>query len=426
MNAPYSASPSPRLGRLRRLGACLAAFVAAWVVAGAAAPPSEASAPDVVTLKDGKKLEGRVVRDTSREVVVRVGSQERKASAQDVVSVSSAARKLKEALAIWERLSPANTAAVAELARECRAFGLDAEARLFALYGLTIAPTDETLHLFAGHEKRGETWFVRNGLRREAFAKRFERTLDWSEAWVFDTTHFVVRCNLTLRDAVTCAIELELFYRAFLSWFAEDLPLYEPGARMKANVYANNAEYPEGGGRSAYFETGPNVLHVNASAGLELGALIHEATHQLLHNTASNTKASLGAIPAWLDEGLAEYMAACREGVGSRATYSKGKPNREHFALHRGTDKPYDLSRVLTMDHGDFMASSNAALKYSQAYTLVHFCLHGGGDEQRERFVDFFQRAYAGKSSATAFKDAMAIKDKAFESAWREYVAHEG
>lgn len=390
-----------------------------------------ASAPDVVTLKDGKRLEGRVVRDTSKEVIVRVGSSDRRASADEVLSVSSAARKLKEALELWERLSPANTAAVAELARECKVVGLDAESRLFALYGLTIAPTDGALHELAGHEKRGETWFVRDGAKREAFAKRFERTLGWGDAWQLDSTHFEVRCNLPLRDAVTCAIELELFYRVFFAWFAEDLPLYEPSARMKANVYANSAEYPEGGGRSAYFETVPNMLHVNASAGLELGALIHEATHQLLHNTSSNTKASLGAIPAWLDEGLAEYMAACREGIGSRAAYSKGKPNRAHFALHRQaldrpSDKPYDLSRMLAMDHGDFMASSNSALKYSQAYTLVHFCLHGGGDEQRGRFFDFFRRAYAGKSSMTAFKDAMVVKEKELEAAWGEYVTNEG
>lgn len=412
-------------------GLRLAAALFLGLLAGAAPARTAHRSADLVTLKDGKQLEGRVVRDTSREVVVRVGSNDRRVSADEVVSISSAARKLKDALGLWERLGPANTTAVTELARECRAFGLDPEARLFALYGLTIAPLDEALHQFVGHEKRGETWFVRDGAKREAFAKRFERKLDWGEAWELDTTHFAVRCNLTLRDAVTCAIELELFYRAFLTWFAEDLPLYEPSARMKANVYANSAEYPEGGGRSAYFETAANVLHVNASAGLELGALIHEATHQLLHNTSSNTKASLGAIPAWLDEGLAEYMAACREGIGSRAAYSKGKPNRDHFARHRqalqsSSEKPYDLSRVLSMNHGDFMASSNSALKYSQSYTLVHFCLHGGGDEQRERFFDFFRRAYAGKSSMSVFKDAMVIKEKELESAWREYVTNEG
>lgn len=385
-----------------------------------------ALAGDLVTLKDGKRVEGRVVRDTSRELVVRVGTNERRIDVNDVASVSSAARKLAEALTVWERLSPADTRAVRELAAQCKTAGLEREARVFALYGLTLAPLDEALHALAGHEKRGEAWYVRDGAKREAFAKRFERNLDWGAAWELDTTHFALRCNLPLRDAVACAIELELCYRAFFGWFAEELPLYEPSQAMKANVYASSAEYPELTGRKAYFEPQANVLHVSAQDGLDLGALVHEATHQLLFNTSANTKASLGAVPAWLDEGLAEYMAACREGICSRAAYSKGKPNREHFARHRTADKSFDLSRVLAFDHGDFAASSNAALKYAQSYTLVHFCLHGGGDEQRVRFFDFFRRAYSGKSSMTAFKDAMVVKEKELESAWREYVANEG
>jgi len=377
-----------------------------------------------VTLKDGKQLEGRVVRDTSREVVVRVGTSERRLNASDVLSVASAARKLGEALAVWERLHPADTAAVGVLAEQCRVAGLDREARLFALYGLTIAPLDARLHELAGHEQRGEHWYVRDGARREAFTKRCERKLDWSDAWELDTTHFALRCNLPLREAVGCAIELELCYRAFFAWFAEDLPLYEPSVSMKASVYASSAEYPEGSGRYAYFEAAANVLHVNAQDGLELGALVHEATHQLLFNTSVSTKAAPGAIPAWLDEGLAEYMAACREGHSARAVYVKGKPNLQHFTLHRSSEKPYDLGRVLTMNSGDFMASSKAELKYAQAYTLVHFCLHGGGEEQRQRFLDYFRRAYAGKSSATAFKDAMVVKERELESAWLEYVAN--
>ncbi len=385
-----------------------------------------ALAGDVVTLNDGKRVEGRVVRDTSRELVVRVGTSERRIDAKDVSSVSSAARKLNEALSVWERLSPADTRAVRELAQQCKAADLAREARVFALYGLTLAPLDEPLHTLAGHDKRGETWFVRDGAKREAFAKRAERKLDWGGAWQLDTTHFALRCNLPLRDAVACGIELELFYRAFFNWFAEELPLYEPSHSMKANVYASSAEFPELTGRKAYFEPQANVLHVNAQDGLDLGALIHEATHQLLFNTSANTKAALGAIPAWLDEGLAEYMAACREGIHSRAAYSKGKPNREHFARHRTTGRSFELSRVLAFDHGDFMATTRANLKYSQAYTLVHFCLHGGGDEQRARFFDFFRRAYAGKSSTTAFKDAMVIKEKELEAAWREYVANDG
>jgi hypothetical protein len=385
-----------------------------------------AASPDVVTLKDGKKLEGRVVRDTKSEVVVRKGSHDKRVDATDVAAISSAARKLGDALAAWDKLSPADSKAICDLANLCRAQQLEGEARVFALFGLTLTPRDEELHEIAGHQKRGESWQVRRGNKREAFDKLVGRELDWDEAWELRTTHFEVRCNLGLRDSVACAIELELVYRAFFAWFAEHLPLYEPHEPMKAHIYASSSEFPEVSSRRAYFEPSGNVLHVNAEGGLDLGALAHEATHQLLFNTSSNTRAALGAIPAWLDEGLADYMASCREGPAARAYYSLGKLNEQHFATHRKAEKPYGLSRVLTMNHGDFVASTNAALKYAQSYTLVHFCLHGQGDEQRERFYDFFRRAYAGKSSMTDFKDAIGVKERDFEAAWGEYVANEG
>jgi len=381
---------------------------------------------DVVTLRDGKTVEGRVVRETAAEVVVRIGSRERRIPAAEVASVASHSRKLDDALAIWERLSPQDLGAATALAQQCAAGGLDAEARLFALHVLSLSPEDQTCHELAGHEKRGDAWFVRNGAKRESFAKRYDRTLDWGDAWELETTHFTLRSNLTLRDAAACALELELGYRNFFAWFGGELPLYEIVEPLKANVYASSAEYPEINARSAYFDPGANTLHVNAQTGLDLYTLAHELTHQLLHGTATNTRAGTGAIPAWLDEGLAEYIANCREAAPGRAHYARGKLSEAHFARQRGADKPYGLSRILSMDSGDFSASSNADLKYSQAYTLVHFCLHGGDAAQTAGFYEFLRRAYAGKSSMSAFKDALGVKEREFEAAWLAYVARGG
>ncbi|MBL8803974.1 MAG: DUF1570 domain-containing protein [Planctomycetes bacterium] len=376
---------------------------------------------DAVTLKNGKSVEGRVIRDTAREVVVRVGSQDKRFGADEVLLVSSQARKLEELLAQWDACTPGEVGAVRNLARECRARGLDGEARVFALLGLTLDAADGELHELAGHEKRGEGWRVRVGSKREDFDKRAARALDWGAAWEFETTHFAVKSNLALRDAVGCAIELELVYRAFFAWFEDELPLHEPGAGITAHVHADSASFPEASGRLAYFDPRANVLHVNASQRLDIGALVHESVHALLHNTSSNTKAALGAVPAWLDEGLAEYLPSCRYGELARGVFTPGQRNEAHFARHRSAEKPYDLGRVLTFDSGDFAGSSQSDLKYSQAYTLTHFCLHGGA-EQRAQFFDFFRRAYAGHGSSTDFKNALGLNERKFEAAWREYV----
>jgi hypothetical protein len=235
-----------------------------------------------------------------------------------------------------------------QLAQLCKDRGLGGESRVFAYLALVSSPQSPEAHELCGHEKRGDNWYVREGGKKYAFDKLGALRADWGNGWRFESTHYHVLTNLQLGPACKVALELELVYRTFFDWFGHDLGLYEVVEPMVAQIHADKASFPDSDGRGAYFDPTANVLYVDASAELALGALIHEATHQLLYSTAVRTRAGRGEIPGWVDEGLAEYICWSRQGDPGRPRYSKGALAEVHFARHAETDKPYDLSRVLS------------------------------------------------------------------------------
>jgi hypothetical protein len=381
---------------------------------------------DTVELLDGTKIEGRVVFESDAKVVVRVGSREREIERAKVASVESILRSLREALKRWDELEPTNLTAILELARFCKTRGLEGEASVFAHRVLATDPENEEAHLFLEHEKRGDGWIARDGNKRVPFTRLLELRKDFGNAWRFETTHYKLTTNLDLELASDLALELELFYRTFYDWFGTNLEAYDVVDPMACNVHADKASYPESTGRTAYFDNSNNVLVELAPEGLLLEVLIHEAMHQLFHNTAQETRRGGGEIPSWLNEGMAEVFSISRTGAPGRAGYDGRRIKAEHFACHRAAKNPYDLERILTFNSGDYGASSKADLKYAQSYTLVQFCLTGEGGAQRAKFLEFLRGAYQGKGSSSDFKAAIGGKEREFEKAWNEFVKNGG
>ena len=113
--------------------------------------------------------------------------------------------------------------------------------------------------------------------------------------------------------------------------------------------------------RRAFFVGSPGELGVYAFLGANIEAdLRHEATHGLLHS-------SLGEVPLWLDEGLAEYFE-------TPATDPR-RVNTEHarrlaLALRNGWTpnlrRLEQLSTVADMQRAD----------YQEAWAWVHFLMH--------------------------------------------------
>ena len=379
--------------------------------------------PDRIELKSGEKVEGYVLVETKDELLVLVKSRERRIPAAQVASVRSAAHSLTEVLDRHEKLPAGDAAAEVKLARYCQDQALPGEAEVLALAALCDDPANADAHTLLGHVRRQAGWMAKRGNQSVLFEKLLPARADLRHPWRLETSHYALLTNLALRDAVCMSLDLERFYRAFFQLLGAEVELREVVEPLGVGVYGDQRTFPEGlAGRPAYFDPGSGQVLVNAAAVQPRYALVHEATHQILHATAAGTRAGLGVIPGWLDEGLAEYMALSLVGDPGRAQYDLGAIADRHFAAHRNAKKPYDLSRVLQFGSDDFQVSSTGDLKYAQSYTLVHFFLHGAGGQYREKFFAFLRGTYGGRSSSTDFKRVFDVPEKELEDAWKAHV----
>jgi hypothetical protein len=379
--------------------------------------------PDVVELKDGTKVEGRVVYEDSAIVVVRSAARDREIAMKEVSTVRSRAADLRAILDRWNKETPTDAAGMLELARSCDKADLVDEAQVFAWRALLLDPKNEEAHKRLGHTLHNGAWNVHDGSKMVPFASLGEAHKDWKDAWSLASTHYRVRTNLDLAHATEMVLELEGFYRNFFDAFGRELKLYEVVDPMNAHVHGDKQSFPAMVSyRDAYFDPSTSTLLVNAANGFEPRVLFHEATHEILYATAEHTKAARGDIPAWLDEGLAEYMGCCTGGTGGHPVFTAGAIAAGHFRVHAEARPAYDLARVLTFNSGDFMASLRSDLKYAEAYTLVHFLLNGDGGKYKKGFLDFMRGAYKGQASGTHFRDALGGHERELEEAWVAYV----
>lgn len=131
--------------------------------------------------------------------------------------------------------------------------------------------------------------------------------------------------------------------------------------------------YPGLPRRRAYFVGTPRELAVYTCWGERIQEdLRHEYTHGILH-------ASLGRMPLWLDEGLAEYFE-----IGGPAP---GRINGEYVvelpeALAGGW-RP-DLARLERLERFEQMQR----IDYQEAWAWVHFMLHST-PENRQTLVSY-------------------------------------
>ena len=384
--------------------------------------------PDRVELANGTRVEGRIVFEDDSKILLLTGTGEKTFEKKSVKSSRSRARLHDGIFERWLALDPDQLPAILDLMRACKQTDLLEDAECFANRALLLDRKNADAHKLLGHRKRGSGFdFEFRKDRWTSFDQVFVARPDWDQALDVASMHYVVRTNFALESAVASALDLECFYRAFFVLFGKELELREVVDPMTVEIHADRGSFPQlASSRTAYVEPVRNWVEIDASGGTTGGAdrqeLFHEATHQLIAALTHLSFSGAGEVPGWLNEGLAEYLAAGMNGPPGQKKFSEGALLLDHFKVHAAAKSPYDLSRVLTFEAGDFIASSKSDLKYAQAYTLVQFCMEGDSGEHRAGFLDFLRAVWRGKRGSADFRKALKIEGKVFEKAWTEHV----
>lgn len=166
-----------------------------------------------------------------------------------------------------------------------------------------------------------------------------------------------------------------------------------------------------------YFQAGLDANYIAFPLGDKPASAPHTIYHEYVHFIVHNNLAR-GNVPAWLNEGLAEYFQTFRTENGSRARL--GEPQQALLRLLESESLiPFDV----------FLTTDNFALKnqgnhgrtvfYAQSWALVHYLQTGA---RRAEFDKFLALLLAGKSSGEAFQLAFQTNRAGLEKELREYL----
>ena len=391
------------------------------VLAGLLVP--SLAAQEKVELTDGRVLQGRVMYADDERVVVRVKSRDKELDANDVRKLDTFRASQRTLFARASSVSRLNVARNLELAKFARARKLEGEAQVYFWRVVLAEPNNVEANEALGHSLRNDQWTIEHDRRKyRGLAKLRAATKAWKHAFELSTAHFDLRSNMPLEDVVEAAIDLERFYHEFYDLWQEELGLYECTERMKVFIHADSKSFPEGrGGPVSYFDPDPNTLRINASVAYERYVIAHECSHQLFFNATQLDAAFSADFPAWLDEGLADYVAASVVRRPAKLDLEPGYPHLDFLAAFVNAKKPLSISRVLSLGVDDFHNNTRTYLMYAQSYALVYWGLHSKGGGHRDAFLDYVRLCISGKSSPTTFKKALSV-DRKFEDRWLAYA----
>jgi tetratricopeptide (TPR) repeat protein len=147
-----------------------------------------------------------------------------------------------------------------------------------------------------------------------------------------------------------------------------------------------------------------------------LQTMTHEAFHEYLH-------AILPSVPTWLDEGLAEYVSGV-EIAGGRVTsvggILKGRLRSLQAALEAGWEG-FEFPFVLGESKEQFY-SLFPELQYAQAWSMVHFLMHGKGGKYKPLLDRYLQVLKQTRSAAEARAVFTGADLPALQREWASYV----
>ncbi len=171
----------------------------------------------------------------------------------------------------------------------------------------------------------------------------------------------------------------------------------------------------EGSGLATYVEGNPRpfLLHT----------LQHEGFHHFAHMRIGPD------LPAWVNEGLAEYFG---EAYLVKDRFVLGRVGEDRLArvkhtVERGESAPF--GQLLPMSPAEWSSRAMAGdplvlVRYDQAWSIVQFLIDGDGGRHQDMFVAYLKALGSGLQHRQAFARAFGTSDEAeFEKAWKRHVA---
>jgi tetratricopeptide (TPR) repeat protein len=169
---------------------------------------------------------------------------------------------------------------------------------------------------------------------------------------------------------------------------------------------------------AGYFQPGPDVNYITLTtekySEQPYRVLFHEYVHQLTKNT-------LGDLPAWFSEGLAEYYSTFD--VDKDRIAKLGLPISNHIWFLR-EQKLLPLRTLFAVDHNSpyYNERDKQSMFYAQSWALVHYLIFSDNGQRVKQLNKFLDLIHSGLPSEKAFPQAFGTDFATVEKELSSYV----
>ena len=171
---------------------------------------------------------------------------------------------------------------------------------------------------------------------------------------------------------------------------------------------------------AGFFQPGRDTNYITLSAE-RLGetpyrTIFHEYVHLMIDS-------NLRGVPAWFNEGVAEYYSAFEvTGGGRRATL--GKTIDSHVQLIRRNPSLLPLRTLLAVDHSSpyYNESDKKGMFYAESWALVHYLIQANEGARLPELMRYVNLLGAGTPFEDAFRQAFHTDVEGMQRELEAYV----
>ncbi len=286
---------------------------------------------------------------------------------------------------------------------------------------------------------------------------------DFDRPWQISTEHFQIRTNVPLKDAIAFGRQLEQLHELFFAVLADVLgpdqlplaqrfknpklrpsvssrssqvsyfatrdeyarhlaPFLDEGSRTSLGTYVPRKESKPFGARSYFFNDVGGQLDVTAT-------LFHEASHQILFESAGPDDYARNVGNYWVFEGLGTYFETLRILPDGRLEIGALQGPRIEVARKRILDgrEFIPIEQLVSLGGDRFKGDQGPGdiyLRYAESMALTIFLMQAERERYREGFLDYVRDAYKGRFRGGAGKSLEARLGVRYAELDRAFLAY--
>lgn len=247
------------------------------------------------------------------------------------------------------------------------------------------------------------------------------------DEWIqVKSKNFFLIGNASEKDIRKVGTRLEQFRETFRLLFGQmnlTSPIMTNVVVFKSDSYYKNFKPKRADGKidnfvAGFFQSGEDVNYITLSTEGEDSQTYSTIFHEYVHFIV-NTNFGKSEVPAWFNEGLAEYYESFA--IEADQTVKLGLPHGRHLEMLQQNklvplDTLFKISNAQLLQTGDHSRN----IFYAESWALIHYLIQGGKSAALGRFLDLLLKDTAPEK---AFQDAFQITYAQMESELKKYVS---